>query len=461
MRIILASIFIFLLVGCSGRTAEDAYKEGKYLESIALITHEMDEKGAAKVDRSDLTRFQDLVNNVMNHYENQLLSVPAHDYANRIASYEALLTMKTRLSGQFYSQQVDFFNHKYDATQLKKELAQAYYLYGNSIEGSDSESYYRRAELYRKGLAYYKYQDIEARYNNAHNSYINIAAREYYDQGKQLAQLNEHKKAAEAFANAITVYKPFGQYKDSEALFVLYDKKYRTDEASALYAKASQLASIAATHSEYRQIASIYHDVVTIYQPYGNYKDATVLAQQYAEKGQVKVYFDSLNYSALIQNTLRSNCVVFVNNPVNANVRISITQNKRYENPKEQRSIQAMSENILQKTINEIDENGATQSKDIYKSYYFNLETITSTNSIALTSRINISGEYQYSKTLHVDKYSSIKQIIYSGDVPAKYSNSSNGQLLSRNKLTQKAESEMESEIKSELNNIADMLIRL
>jgi hypothetical protein len=37
MRIIIAVFFMFLLAACHTRTAEEAYKEGKYLESINLL----------------------------------------------------------------------------------------------------------------------------------------------------------------------------------------------------------------------------------------------------------------------------------------------------------------------------------------------------------------------------------------------------------------------------------------
>jgi len=37
MRTIIAIFFIFLLTACHTRTAEDAFKEGRYIESINLL----------------------------------------------------------------------------------------------------------------------------------------------------------------------------------------------------------------------------------------------------------------------------------------------------------------------------------------------------------------------------------------------------------------------------------------
>jgi len=75
MRALFVIFLIFILAACSSRrTAEDAYKEGKYLESIDLIALDMEEKGQAKLEVDDLSRFSQMVSNVMAFYESQLLS---------------------------------------------------------------------------------------------------------------------------------------------------------------------------------------------------------------------------------------------------------------------------------------------------------------------------------------------------------------------------------------------------
>ncbi|MBI0112770.1 MULTISPECIES: hypothetical protein [unclassified Gilliamella] len=58
MRTIIAIFCIFLLTACHTRTAEDAFKEGRYIESINLLAASLDEKGPAKFDQQDAKRLQ-------------------------------------------------------------------------------------------------------------------------------------------------------------------------------------------------------------------------------------------------------------------------------------------------------------------------------------------------------------------------------------------------------------------
>ncbi|MCO6560461.1 MAG: hypothetical protein J6574_05045, partial [Gilliamella sp.] len=101
MRIIIAVFFMFLLAACHIRTAEEAYKEGKYLESINLLADSIEEKGTAKLGQQDVQRLQNIVNNVMQHYESILLNTSKLDYAKRIECYQNLFAMKLRLSDRF------------------------------------------------------------------------------------------------------------------------------------------------------------------------------------------------------------------------------------------------------------------------------------------------------------------------------------------------------------------------
>lgn len=46
-----SNFLIFLLTACYTRTGDDAYKEGKYLESISLLATGIEEKGERKFDK--------------------------------------------------------------------------------------------------------------------------------------------------------------------------------------------------------------------------------------------------------------------------------------------------------------------------------------------------------------------------------------------------------------------------
>ena len=168
MRIYLILFCVVILTACAfERTADQAYKEGKYLESISLIIAYVEEKGEQKLDADDLTHFRQLVSDVMGHYENRLLTADRNDHNSRIESLVALLNMKSQLANRFFSQQVSFFNNKYDFFSLRKAIAEEYYLWGNAVTCESSSCYSMRADLYKKGLEYYKYNDIENLYQKA------------------------------------------------------------------------------------------------------------------------------------------------------------------------------------------------------------------------------------------------------------------------------------------------------
>ena len=167
MRIVITIFVIFFLTACHTRTSEEAYKEGKYLESISLLTNNIEEKGLKKYDKDKAEKLRTLVTNVMEHYETNLANTSDTDYKKRIDIYQNLLKMKMMLRDRFYSSTIDFFNNKYDLEQLEQTIAKQYYDYANSITGTDSISYKNKANLYQRGLERYNYKDIEKQYQNA------------------------------------------------------------------------------------------------------------------------------------------------------------------------------------------------------------------------------------------------------------------------------------------------------
>lgn len=461
MRSLCAVCLIFLLAACSSRTAEDAYKEGKYIESINLIASYVEEKGEVKLDNDDLERLRNIVSNVMAHYENQLLITENSDYSTRITSYESLLLMKNRLANRFYSQQVSFFDNKYEINQLRQLIAKEYYLYGNSVKGTDADSYYLKVELYRKGLQQYNYKDIEKLYNQTNTKYMQVAAKEYYEKGKMLAAGELYKDAAEYFSKAAEVYKPLGKYKDSQQLSVTYDKKYRLNDAQNFYQQAEYLKTTARTHVEFRKIAELYNQAATIYSPYGDYKNSEKLAREYQQKGIVKIYYQPMQYGSLIKAKINADYIQFVNDRAGADLIIDITESGRYNEYPSHPERRAMSENIVDKAVTIENSDGTKETKDIYKTYYYTIEATSFINVFELQTNITINGIYQYSHSDYIKKTSGITKYVYSGDVPNRYSNYTSGFYLSRGQLISKAKSEQERYINYQLTNLANILDRL
>lgn len=445
---------IIFLTACSMKmTAERAYKKGKYLESINIMAKYVEEKGEKKLKPDDLASFRQLVANVMTHYENNLLTADRSDHKSRINSYIALLNMKSRLSNRFFSQQLSFFNNKYESMTLKKNIAEEYYLWGKEITCQTSSCYAMRAENFKNGLEYYNYKDIEKLYQQANTKYMQIAAKEYYDLGKQYAETDSFKLAADNFAKASQVYKPLGKYKDSDQLFTTYDKEYRTQEARAHYEQAQSILTYANTRYHYRQIAQLFNYAAEIYLPYGDYLGAATFAQQYYEMGIIRIYIDP-EYRNLAAKTFTNNYYQFVNSPWQADIAININIQNYYKDTSLQPHISSMSENIIEKTIDVTNADGTTGKKDIYKTYHFNLETYNYSNEMRFSAHINVNGLFYYNDSEDFITRSDKTKYVYTGDVPAKYRNYSKGKFISRERLYDDGLEQSMDYIKEKLNNI-------
>lgn len=458
MRYWIILLFSILLTACTTpRTAEDAFREGKYMESIELIAQFVEEKGQSKLSADDLLRFQNIVNDVMAHYENYLLTAERSNYKARINCYAALLKMKNRLSNRFYSQQIYFFNNKYDLVQLRKLLAEEYYLYGNSITATDSKGYKQKADLYQTGAEYYNYKDIAKLYEKNLTKYVQTAAAEFYQEGQRFTKEGEYKLAASQFLKASNVYKPLGKYKDSEKLYVEYDKKYRTAEAQKYYADATQLAKTTTSRNQYRKIADLYQKAVSIYSPYGQYKDAKTLADTYTLKGLVNVYIEPSQYSTSVREKLAVDSAYLkeVNNSQSADVIIRITLNDSYSQPLSRTNTEAMSENVVVQTTSLTNaETGKIEQQHIYQTYHFTQRAIESSNRLELQAKILVTGEISYANSHHVIQQSSKTNYDYYGDVPSKFKPYSKGTLLTKEQLYRKANTEIKPAILSDANII-------
>ncbi|MBC9131132.1 hypothetical protein FcAc13_07395 [Frischella sp. Ac13] len=461
MRIIFLVCCILMLSACiSSRQAEQAYKKGNYLKSIDLIAAFVEEKGEAKLDANDLTRFRQIVGDVAAHYENALLSADRTNYGSRIQSYEALLKMKVRLSERFFSQQISFFNNKYSIIGLRKAIAEEYYSWGNAVTCQSSACYAMRAEKYQKGSEYYKYRDIETLHQQANNQYMQVAAQEFYELGKYYADSGSFQLAAEKFAAASKVYKPLGKYKDSDQLFVVYDKKYRTKEAKEHFQQAQAIIAKANSRYDYRKIAKLFQYAAEIYQPYGDYQNARALAKQYQQKGIIKVYVSS-GYQSLASNSFFNDYYQFVYTPSQADVVINIEFRSHYQNTSPPLHITSMNENLIEKTIHVTNANGDIEKKDIYKTYYFNLETQTYSNELQINMNINVNGLYIYHDSQNFISRSMMNKYNYTGDVPAKYHNYTSGEYLTHEQLYQQGLKQAENylaNILTEIHRYTDQL---
>jgi tetratricopeptide (TPR) repeat protein len=455
MRIAITIFFLFLLSACHARTADQAYKEGKYLESISLLTASIDEKGQAKFDKGRAEKLRTIVSNVMAHYEADLAHTANTDYQHRINAYQSLLKMKMMLSDRFYSQTVSFFNDKYDIKKLEETIAKQYYDYGNSITGTDSESYRKRADLYQKGFEQYNYKNIENLYKNAKTKYMQLAAKDYYNQGKMLEQQGNYKAAAEAFNNASEVYQPLGKYKDSGKLAVDNDRKHCAQEAEKYYQQAQQLANTATHRYEFREVAKYYAWAASAYRQYGAYRDATFQSDKYTNKGIVRIYYNSTELRSYVRDILRKDFIQFViYNPSEADVIMRIKSNVEFSDLGQSVNNQTRTEKVFDKFIEMVDDNGNKNQVKTYKDQQYNLQTVTHSNKLTLTTEIEAHGAYSYSRSFNIEQTSARYDYIYSGNVPSKLRNYSEGSLQTRERLLELAQKQQLKEVKLRLEDI-------
>ncbi|WP_334324907.1 hypothetical protein [Gilliamella apicola] len=460
MRIVITIFVIFFLTACHTRTSEEAYKEGKYLESISLLTNNIEEKGLKKYDKDKAEKLRTLVTNVMEHYETNLANTSDTDYKKRIDIYQNLLKMKMMLRDRFYSSTVDFFNNKYDSEQLEQTIAKQYYDYANSITGTDSISYKNKANLYQRGLERYNYKDIEKRYQNANTKYMQVAAKEYYDLGKKFAQEKNYKEAATAFSNASQVYQPLGKYRDSDKRAIENDKKYCTQQAEAAYQQAQQLSQNARKRHEFREVADYFNKAVKVYQPYGKYRDAKALAETYQKKGIVKVYYNSSpsQFTNEIREYIGSYYIEFTNYLSEADIDIRIDYDIDFNDLGKSANYETKTEQVFDKYVEVPDKKGRITKLKSYKDQRYTIETETHSNQLTLTTNIMVNGMYSYIKSFKVKETSAKYKYIYSGDVPSKYRNYSEGSLKSQDELYKQAQQEQLTELRSRLKDIANDL---
>lgn len=226
MKIILASLSIFLLVACAHqRTYQDAYEEGNFLQSINLLAGTIEEKSEGNFKQTDVEKLRQLVAEMMNKYETELANTIKSDYENRIEIYQKLLEMSLRLTNHYYSPQLAFFLDKYSSEGLKQKLANIYIEQANAILAIYPGDYEKRAILYKKSLDWYYDKDIEKAYIYSDTRYRQLEAEVLYKLAKQQIQLGDYSTAVTCFRTIIDIYKPLGHYKDTKELTNYYEKK--------------------------------------------------------------------------------------------------------------------------------------------------------------------------------------------------------------------------------------------
>ena len=456
IRIIIAGLLMFLLMSCTHeRTSQDAYAEGNYLESINLLAAKIEEKSEENFKQTDAAQLCQLVTDVMNKYEDELANTNNTDYKKRIEIYERLLEMNKRLTNRFYSAELVNFFDKYPAESLRQIIAKDFYDYGNSITGTDSDSYHTKAELYKSGLSYYSYKNIATLYKNANSKYMQIAAKDFYDQGRNFEKQKDYNAASEAFSQASSVYQPLGKYKDSDKRAYDNAKKHATLMAEEAYQKGKNLAKGADRRSTFRSVGEYYRQAADVYSRFGRYKDAASLAEKYHNKGLISVYFHSDDLCSDVGSAFSADYLYFVSSLSSADVIISVTCNSRYYSPQQSYNMEIKREKVFDKYVEQTDDQGHTTQVETFKEVSYNESTRTYRNSLTLSTEVSVRGLISSSSSFTIEKSSEKYEVNYwGGDVPSHVHDYNEGVLESPDELEQRAKSEQSSQLRSIIESI-------
>lgn len=458
LLILLAALFF--LSGCSSalNNAENYYKQGNYLQSVETIADFLDNQNK-DFSNPDAQKMFVIIDNVVKSYEQQINTAAFRDYDSRISAYDGLLFMRKRLDNRPYDSYIRFFTAKYSINQLNQTLAKLYYDKGTAISGVDKYSYKAKAEAFEKGMTHFSYKDTERLFSVNDKKYRTMFAEDYFNSAQNYVKNKRYQDAAEQFTNAVDIYAKYGDYKNSKALAARYDQMYRKAETDRLYNEATSLSQSAKSHADYRQAAKLFYNSYLVYQHYGQSNNAKALYEKYAEAGQIKLYIDAdSHFVRLIKDKLKAEHITFVNTASAANVTMRIHQDFSFYQDKDRLTEKSLSERIKERTEQRKAADGSMENHDVYKTYDFISHTVESRNRARLKLELVTTGDLFYKATYSVEKSSELLVVNYTGNVPAGYKNHSKGQLLSERKMRDKLLDDVWVDLVRDINKIAKEL---
>lgn len=454
-------LFIILfMTGCSSNIdkADEAFKTGNYKQSIISLTDYLDDKGKFPGDK-DTVRLLAIMSSVVEHYR-VLAENRSAGYAAQTEGYEGLLFIRNRIAYKFYEPRITL-TQRYNPADINKTLGELYYQWGGSISGNSKENYRYRAELFQKGMGYSEHKNIRELYKKNHKQYLTIQSEEYYQIAQQAVRSKDYQHAAVNYLKAAAEYKPYGNYKDSQRLGVKYDKLYRKNESNRLYQQATALTRTAKIRTEYRKIANLFQQSAAIYSQYGQINNAQERYLVYQEKGIIKLYVSAeSSYSTLIKKLLTSDETKFTSSAINADIVLTLTTKQDFTENKNQERTQNIKEHILAGREALTNSIGETVNRDIYHQVNFSSKEIKRSNQLRLTANLNVTGELTYQQNYTIDTSSASTEYSYSGDVPKmkEYKSRTDGQLKSKSSLNYDAQSDLESELKRDINALMERM---
>ncbi|MCP1224031.1 hypothetical protein [Sebaldella sp. S0638] len=362
-KIVLFAALLFVFVGCDLKKAEEAYEKGDYVTAVEYSVKYLDGKKTFPNNKESKKILENL-ENIVDYYEKNITAAKTTD--TKIKYMSEFWEIRKLVDRKSYDRQIAFFTGKYTLEELGINVAEQYYIKGDSIRAVSTADYQNKALAYEAGFSYYNYKDIKQKAEDYRFKYSELKAGEYYASGisdekngryrnaeqnflaayniyknygsykdsQKRYQINNEKadkedaekwyqsarsqqakqnycEAAESFSAAAEAYKNHGKYKDSSELKVSNDKLCKQKIAEDYYQEGRNIEYSARGKSDYREAAEMYYNAYTAYKGYGEYKDSYQKYKNMVDRGKVKVYItDDLDH--VIRDTLRSDFIVII-----------------------------------------------------------------------------------------------------------------------------------------------------
>ncbi|MCO6505236.1 MAG: hypothetical protein J6568_07465 [Snodgrassella sp.] len=466
----------------------------------------------------DVAYLKNTVNKLSVMAQENIVGAAATDYHTRIENYKLLLTMKTQLQNKSYSQFIEDFLTMHDEQVLKKKIAEQFYEQANAVVVNGSQDYLRKAKIYREGLSYYAYKDISKRAEDNQRLYYKTAAEEFYSQAKdnvnkqdykqaainfrkahevylplgkykdsaKLAAVYEKKwrtieaenhyhtaqsivrnasnssdyrKASELFRQAADLYRAYGDYKNSQKLTVIYDKKWRTMDAEDSYQRGQEISRNATRLKDYRDASVYYSKAAQVYSPYGDYKGASQLADSHYKKGLVSIFINTDGIDSRdIRSELDKSFVRFVPTSAQANLIIHVRTKGDYQINKEEAKVfnRTVHERVGTEKVD--DGNGNLIDRPVMKETAYVEYSQTTTNKAYIKAWVHIWGIYEQTKHYYGQSTSSETLHWFSNGAPARFKPYTKGRLSNKEKLFEQARTNLWWNMRDDIHYLSSQL---
>ncbi|TCM63283.1 hypothetical protein EC844_1214 [Acinetobacter calcoaceticus] len=456
LRVVSIVCFVVILSACTLKKATQNYQQGDYIASIKTITDRLNQK--QDYPRSALKKsWLDTVHLSIHKIE----SLPAMSLEQKIERLEKIHQARLLVGSGFYANAFETFNQRYPMVQLKLDIAKLYYEKGNRVQLITTESYREKAEAYQTGLEFAQYADmldLAIKYRKAYSTRL---AEDFYREAQLDVKNKDYKNASQNFSKAVDAYRAYGKYKDAQALFVKYDQLWRADAAAQFMSQAASKEKSAKLKGDFRTVAKLYSEAVAVYQPYGAYKNAASLAATAKNKGMIHIAYTldqergedqcgsayhqrlSERFKTKIQDRFKSYPFTLSTSGA-SDVHIYIDYQTYYKAGKleERNQVQSI-----------VDQQG--------KEFKFNQRNEYRLNQYEIQIEIESKDGVRLRKRISKDAQAELDKTFYSGLVPEGYKNKTIGALKEQQELCLGVISEVEREVETVLDQIAQQSLKI